>query len=1117
MCKLCPTHNHSQYSQIDGLSTCKEIVDRAVEMGCEAIGLTDHGVVAGHLDFAKECDKAGIKPLFGCELYHGTRIGEKLGNKRDQAHLIALAMTDEGLRNLWRINDAAAQEDYFHHVGRTNWENLEKYKKDIVFTSACPLGLVAKGIIKDDFSALNRYLDIFGDDFLIELTTYPGDAEFNDKDSDEPIRCADLNHALLDIAQERGLRVIYGDNGHYARKDQWAAHDAYVAKSTGDSIYTPPSERKMFHPEGALCIKTEEEVRKALSYLGESVVDEALETSVWLGRRADATLPEVRRHLPVFIPNDCPWVEENKYEDDEADKLFIDLVEQGMYTRYGDSPSERVVDQTIKEAEIFVNAGLHHYFLLGWDVFQFCKNAPGRPIEVGPGRGSSAGCIVAFELGITDVDPLPYDLIFERFWNPGRAKGFPDIDSDFEQGRRKEVKEYLTRRWGHDRVRSIGTVSRMTPKALVDMLGRPCGLHDEEMSELKKIIENTPDLEILGADQIGWDSKNDPGKPIYVTEPTEDYDHDTGKQILDWVDDQPQSRHEILDRFLDFCSILCNRVSNYGVHASGIVISDVDLPDIAPCRFAGSPTQRIPVTQFAMNDIEDLMLIKLDALGLRTLDVLADWKAQMKETHGIEIDWSQLEWEDHPKELWEMLWTMTAGVFQVEEGFASKLCKELHPSSVEALSKIGATNRPGPIRSGAPESFIRIHQGLEEKKFDHPFLEDVTDVTDGWFLYQEQVIRFFSKMGYSESDADAVRKILGKKQPEKWDAIYYGKDEWEGKSYQMMTEKNGIDKKSADVIWRKLKDFGKYSFNKSHSVAYGTIGFRCAYAKYWGTSEFYIACIRNVDKQKKAKRIPRYINEARRWGIKVYGPDIERSKVQVSTYENDLYFGFNDIHKVSEQGGALICELREHGEVDLTSPEALSEFLEEQGKIRTKENTRRKKAMEPKLEGKSLKQQLTSEQIRNLYTAGAWERVEDYPTPMREMQEREKEMIGVILSDNAADAFSANADIIDECDLYDEVLEPYSGEDMKFRVPGVITSVRPTTVKKGPNKGQSMGIVTIEYDGKEIDFAVFHDKWVSSKFLWNERTPALFVINHSLNKKNNKPGYNFESGQILKG
>lgn len=540
---IVPLHNHSEYSAIDGISTPREIAERVSGMGCPCCGLTDHGVVAGHLDFAKELNKVGVKPVPGVELYHGVRIGEKVGNKRDQAHLIALAMTSKGLSNLWSLVDYAAQERQFHFVDRVDWDGLEKFHEGIVFTSACVLGLVPQGLIRGDYDPLNRYLDILGDDFYMEISTYPGDAQIFNKDIQEYVSMADVNRLIVGAAQERGVPLVYGDDGHYAWPNQWAVHDAYVARNSGDTIYTPVEDRGMYHPPGAVCIKDEDTIRKSLSYLSESSVDEALANSVAIGERSDVSFPEVRRHLPVFVPDESPWVEQGKY--DSAQDLFVDLVEKGVLDRYGEDPDSEVWDRAIKEMEIFLESGLEHYFLLDWDKAQFVHDAG---IEMGPGRGSSAGCLVAYVLGITDVDPLPYDLVFERFWNPGRAKGFPDIDSDISKSRRKEVKSYLTRRWGHDKVRSIGTVMRMKPKSLVDTLYKAHELEFQETLDIKHIIENTPDLEILGVDQIGWSRESDPGKTVYILD-------EVGEDLESYVLGRPESRQEKLRVFLKNCEV----------------------------------------------------------------------------------------------------------------------------------------------------------------------------------------------------------------------------------------------------------------------------------------------------------------------------------------------------------------------------------------------------------------------------------------------------------------------------------------------------------------------------------------------------------------------------------
>jgi DNA polymerase-3 subunit alpha len=607
---------------------------------------------------------------------------------------------------------------------------------------------------------------------------------------------------------------------------------------------------------------------------------------------------------------------------------------------------------------------------------------------------------------------------------------------------------------------------------------------------------------------------------------------EVGDKIVEWVEEQSVERQEILAGFLDLCDTLCNRVFTYGVHASGIIISDTDLPEIAPCRFAGSPTQRIPVTQFPMDEIEALQLVKFDALGLRTLDVLADWKGQMQK-EGIDIEWSGLEHEEQNPEMWEMLSQgLTAGIFQVESGYAKKLAKGFKPQSVSDLSAIVALNRPGPIRSGAPESFIKRRAGEEEVTFDHPYLEDILSKTYGFFLYQEAVIRFFTKLGYSESDADAVRKILGKKQPEKWLDLFHGRDEWEGKGYIEVAASRGLGDLSqtkaagwdgqdienlypnldnpAWTIWSKIVSFAKYSFNLAHSVAYGTVGFRTTFAKYYGPYQYYISCIRNVDKNKKAEQMSEFIGEARRFGIAVRPPDIQYSQDLVTSYNNDILFGFSDVKNVGKDAAKYLVELRESGDVDVTTPETLSDSLAELSNEFNKEKANRKAAGLEVQAGQSPKMRLKANQIAALFTAGAWDRLGERDESLQAIQKCEREMLDVVLTDNTVEVFQNNTDKTSDCDTYEDALRPYE-EDVRYYLPGIVYNIRPTVVKAS---GEPMGIVTIEYNGASLEFAVFPKSWQKYQWLFKERTPGVFKIKHSMSRSG-RAGYHFEEGQKL--
>lgn len=1098
-------HVHSQYSALDGISTTDEIANRMVEIGCPYCGLTDHGVVAGHLAFDKSMRSRGLNPVFGAELYHGQNFEGNLGKKRDQAHLLALAMTDEGLKNLWRLVNATASRGRTHFVGRTTWEDIERYHEGIVFTSACPLGLVPQGLLRGDTEPLNRYLDICGDSFHMELTTYPGDSEWTDRDSDEMVTPRLINELVVEAAYERGVPLSIGDDGHYSNLSQYKAHDLYIASQTGQSIYTPIEERKMWHPEGALCIKDKAETRAALSYLPSNVVEEAMANTDAIGNRANAHLPNADKpHLPIFIPKDCPWTK----EEETPQNLFVRLVEEGIKKRYGGKDSEDAAwAQALHEMEVLMEDKLEHYFLWTWDVIRFCDE---NGIIHGPGRGSGAGSIVAYALGITDVDPLYYDLYFERFWNKGRTDGFPDIDTDFARSKRGDVREYIIKRLGEKRVCSIGTITRMKPKAVVDRLGKGCAISYEEMDEVKRILDDVPDIEIHGVDQIGWSKELEPGKIIYVED-------SVGPRINKWVE-SGGNRKEVRRIFIDMCRALCSRNEGYGIHPSGIVISDIDLDDYAPAYLRGGKETGIPATMFPMKDIDNLRLVKLDILGLKTLDTLAEWE-KLAARKGTFIDWSGLDKEEWPDEMWDMLedgfW---AGIFQGETPGGKRLGTKMKPRSIEDLGVLVAMNRPGPIRAGVPDKYFARKNGTEAVTYPHELLEEILKPTYGLFLFQEQIIKFMGELGYSLGEADAVRKILGKKQPEKLGAIRDGIGEWEGKGFIVRAVSKGFSEKVAREVWQDLEGFASYSFNSSHSIAYGIIAFRCLLAKYYAPAEFYTACIRTVEQQKRAELTPQYVKEARRLGIEVFPPDIRYSLEEANEKDGNIYFGFSDIKGVASSGSYLVY-LRDELGLDISTPESLCDSLEEiNDAYLAKKKLAAKEGHPYPKSSKSPKQEIGSKKISSVFEVGGWDQLGIRKISLREKQAKEKEYLGVILSDNTQKILANSAEVEDHCDLFEDALIPFEEKfddctedeipnSLSYQLYGIVNQVRPTKTKK---TGAPMGIVTIENGNHELEFIVFPIQWGQDKFLFKERSVGVFKINQT------SRGYNFENGRLLK-
>jgi DNA polymerase-3 subunit alpha len=1135
-----PLHVHTMYSNLDGFSTPDEVGDRAVQIGACACGCTDHGLVTAHLDFAKAMISRGIKPVFGSELYHGLKATGFKGRERDQSHLIALAMTDEGLRNLWCLVDRTSQYDHFHNVGRVFWDDLRDLHKGIHFTSACALGMVPQALLLGDTGPLNQYLDLLGDDFSIEISTYPSEIKFADQDSDDSFDQRLINEALVQVAQERGIMMTYGDDGHYAFPAQAQIHDAYIARQTGQSIFTPVEERKMYHPPNALVIKDEAMVRENLWYLGDNVVNEILANTAELAEKVDAQLPDVRRHLPVFMPNKCPWLE-SEAKTLTPEELFIDLVTVGITERYGEDAREEVWDRTFYEVDTLIRDGIHHYFLMGWDEMQIANSLG---IERGPGRGSSAGSIVAYALGITDVDPLHYDLIFERFWNSGRAKGFPDIDTDFSRARRQEMITALKDRHGADHVVAIGTTGYLKPKATIDKLMGALGITYKEADELKEIVGKTTKIEILGHEQIGWNPELEPGKKYYVK-------RDCGDEIEEWIKagalpkvfsedveewlEDPNDREDLRRYFVEVCEHCCSRVSQYGIHASGLVVCDEAFASIVPTYRRGGKENGQPATMFDMSEVDALMIVKLDVLGLRTLDVLEYWRDAMRDKQDVAIKWSGLDLEEHPQEMWDMLAQgFTAGIFQVEDGYGKQLCKALRPSSVLDLSAIGALNRPGPIQAKIPDHYIARRNGVEEVTYIHPRFEELMSEilreTYGLFVYQEQIIRYFNALDFTLGESDAIRKIMGKKKPEQMDAVRDGLDEWEGRGYLDMAVKAGIPLEVAQTIWNDLEGFADYCFNKSHSVAYGIVGFRTLYAKYYGASEFYAACIRSLDPStdgdKRKTLLPQFVNECRRQKINVYGPDIRYSMgYPWVTEEDDLYFGFCDIAGV-RSSGEFVADLRDKYNLPTEDSTIFTEAFEAFNEDWNKEKKRAVKAGEIATTEKSPKMRLNVKKLAALVDAGTFNDLtqeqfgEISELSMSQRQAIEAEFLGVVLSDNVAEVMEANADKIAELDDYTDLLMTYESkvttdeeqDAIEYMIPGCVSQIVEKYTRKS---NEQFGIITVEYEGQEATFMVWPREWKNKRSLFKIRTPGIFTILHKPATQYGE-SYVFQSGKILK-
>lgn len=467
------------------------------------------------------------------------------------------------------------------------------------------------------------------------------------------------------------------------------------------------------------------------------------------------------------------------------------------------------------------------------------------------------------------------------------------------------------------------------------------------------------------------------------------------------------------------------------------------------------------------------------------------------------INWSGLDKQRHPDEMWKLLDDgFTLGVFQIEDGYGKQLCKQFKPRSVEDLGIIVALNRPGPIRSGAPDRFIARRKGEEPVNYDHPILEDVLDKTYGLFIYQEQVMRFMNKLGYDLSQTDDVRKILGKKKPEDMQALKHGEGEWTGIGYFTMADKAGLDRATAELIWNKIENFAAYSFNKAHAISYAIIAFRTLYIKYLSHRLQIIASIRTIgDDPDKAKKTAGFIGEGRRAGIEVLPPEILKSDVDMGVCDDDIYFGFVNVKGVGVGAARYLIRLRDR--YDISTPELLDAAIETEDEV-WQQKRDYAKANGLKFAEKSPRQTLRSNQIAALYEVGAWDEYDDERrTSLPQKQKAEKDLLGVILTDDCLETFSENYDEIEQCDEYYEAEQCEAGNYLTL--PGAIASIVPKTTKTG----KKMGIVTIEFEGDGMEFAVFPQDWTAYRFLWKERTAGIFTL------KCGSRGWSFDSGKKL--
>jgi len=833
-------HLHTQYSLLDGACRIPEILAIAKSFKMDSLAITDHGNMFGAIEFYLEAQKAGIKPIIGCEVYVApkSRFDKSGGAIEDAAnHLILLARDEEGYRNLMKLVSIGYLEGFYYRP-RIDKEILSVHAKGLISLSACLKGEVASLILEkrynDALKAADTFQNIFGkDNFYLEIQ---GNSIPEQKIA---------NKEIIRISKELGIPLVATNDVHYPTKDKAAAHEALLCIQTQATLDDPGHMR--FQTDEFYFTSPEEMKELFKEY------PEAIKNTVQIADRCNLELDFKQLHLPKYVPP------QNK----SKEEFLLELCEKGLDEKNLKNNTE-VKNRLDHELEIIKKMGFISYFLIVWDFIHYAK---GQGIPVGPGRGSAAGSLVSFLLGITDLNPLKYGLLFERFLNPERL-GLPDIDIDFCYERRQEVIDYVTKKYGQENVAQIITFGTMQARAVIRDVGRVMGIAYADVDRIAKMIPAELDMSLKKA-------------------------LDNESELNNLYKNDPQ-----ITKLINIALSLEGLNRHASVHAAGVIIADKPLNNYMPI-FKTADDQI--TTGYSMGTLEKIGLLKVDFLGLRTLTVIDETLKLIKKIRNTSIDIEEIPLDD--QKTYDLLASShTVGIFQVESSGMRDLLKKLIPQRFEDLIALLALYRPGPIGSGMLDDFMRRKHGTIPIKYEHPKLEPILKETYGIMVYQEQIMQIASSLaGFTLAQADILRKAMGKKIPEVM--------EKERKNFITGCIKNAIKESTASKIFDLIEYFSGYGFNKSHSTAYALISYRTAYLKANYPVEFMSALL--TSERDNTDKIVEYVNEAERMGLKVNPPDINESEMLFKVEdEKTIRFGLLAIKNVGKGASESIVNAR---------------------------------------------------------------------------------------------------------------------------------------------------------------------------------------------------------------
>ena len=1044
-------HVHTEYSLLDGSSKIKELTARAKELGMDSLAITDHGVMYGVIDFYRAAKEVGIKPVLGCEVYvaPGSRFDrENTGGEDRYYHLVLLAENDQGYKNLMKIVSKGFVEG-FYYKPRVDYEVLETYHEGVIALSACLAGEVqkylARGMYEEAMRSAQRYEGIFGkNNFFLEL-----------QDHGLPEQKM-VNQGLLRLNRDTGIELVATNDIHYTFAEDEKAHDILLCIQTGKKV---ADEDRMRYAGGQYYCKSEEEMQALFPY-----AREALENTHKIAERCNVEIEFGVTKLPKYeVP-----------EGFDSWTYLNHLCREGFKTRYpkDDGTLSRRLDY---ELDVIRTMGYVDYFLIVWDFINYARS---KDIMVGPGRGSAAGSIVSYTLGITNIDPVRYNLLFERFLNPERVS-MPDIDVDFCYERRQEVIDYVVEKYGKDQVVQIVTFGTLAAKGVVRDVGRVLDLPYAMCDSIAKMIPND-----LGMTLDKAIAANPDLRKLYNEDAQVKYLIDMSKRL------EGLPRHT-------------------SMHAAGVVIGSRSIDEFVPLSKAADGTI---TTQFTMTTIEELGLLKMDFLGLRTLTVIQNAVHLAEKDYGISIDIDHIDFDD--KRVLESIGTgRTEGVFQLESGGMKSFMKELKPENLEDIIAGISLYRPGPM------DFIpRYLKGKNDKSsitYECPQLEPILSPTYGCIVYQEQVMQIVRDLaGYTMGRSDLVRRAMSKKktavmEKERQNFVYG--NEAEGVKGCIA---NGIDEKTANHIYDEMIDFAKYAFNKSHAAAYAVVSYQTAYLKYYYPKEFMAALMSSV--MENVSKFSEYILNCRRMmNIAVLPPDINEGESGFSVSGGGIRYGLSAIKSVGKPVVDAILEERAKNGKFRTMEDFINRMTQREVNRRTLENfiksgaldslpgTRRQKmAVGPALlENKARERKNAFEGQLSLFDIAGEEEKKEFEVVFPDVGEYakeellafEKDILGVYISGHPLDDYEAlwrknitatAADfIVDE-----ETEEAVVKDGIKAVIGGLVTGKTVKTTRTG----QLMAFITLEDLMGSVEVIVFPRDYENNRDLLTE-DEKLFI------------------------